>query len=73
MTMPPDVVRTRASSTVFVNASNRVNRDFAGMVMAVRAQVRCQDCGERKKYTGKKGQMNGISHTVNECEESGFV
>lgn len=31
VTMPPDVVRTRASSTVFVNASRRVKRDLAGM------------------------------------------
>ena len=29
--MPPDVVRTRASSTVFVKASSRVNLPFAGM------------------------------------------
>lgn len=32
VTMPPDVVRTRASSTVFVNASRRVKRDLAGMI-----------------------------------------
>lgn len=31
MTIPPDVVRILASSTVFVNASSRVNLDFAGM------------------------------------------
>jgi hypothetical protein len=29
--MPPDVVRMRASSTVFVKASSLVNLDFAGM------------------------------------------
>lgn len=29
--MPPEVVRMRASSTVFANASNLVNRDFAGI------------------------------------------
>lgn len=28
VTMPPEVVRTLASSTVFVNASSRVRRDF---------------------------------------------
>lgn len=32
VTMPPDVVRTRASSTVLVKASSRVNRDLAGIV-----------------------------------------
>lgn len=32
VTMPPEVVRMRASSTVFVNASSRVNRDLGGMV-----------------------------------------
>ena len=32
VTIPPDVVRILASSTVFVNASSRVNRFLAGMV-----------------------------------------
>lgn len=31
VTMPPEVVRTRASSTVLVKASRRVNLDLAGM------------------------------------------
>ena len=31
VTMPPDVVRMRASSTVFVKASRRVKADFGGM------------------------------------------
>lgn len=35
VTMPPDVVRIRASSTVFVNASRRVNLDLTGMLMVV--------------------------------------
>jgi hypothetical protein len=30
--MPPEVVRTRASSTVFVKASSLVKRDLAGIV-----------------------------------------
>lgn len=32
VTIPPDVVLTRASSTVFVKASNRTNLFFAGIV-----------------------------------------
>ena len=40
VTIPPDVVRIRASSTVFVNASSRVNRDFAGMAI----QLDCFSC-----------------------------
>jgi len=32
VTIPPDVVRIRASSTVFVKASKRVKRDFAGIL-----------------------------------------
>ena len=32
VTIPPEVVRILASSTVFVNASSLVKRDFAGMV-----------------------------------------
>ena len=33
VTIPPEVVRIRASSTVFVKASNRVKRDLAGIVI----------------------------------------
>jgi hypothetical protein len=33
VTIPPDVVRTLASSTVFVKASSLVNLDFAGIVV----------------------------------------
>lgn len=33
VTIPPDVVRTLASSTVFVKASSLVNLDFAGMLV----------------------------------------
>ena len=33
--IPPDVVRTRASSTVLENASSLVNRDFAGISLIV--------------------------------------
>jgi hypothetical protein len=33
--MPPDVVRTRASSTVLVKASSFVKREREAMVMAV--------------------------------------
>ena len=36
VTIPPDVVRTRASSTVFVKASSLVNLDFAGMAVICR-------------------------------------
>ena len=31
VTIPPEVVRIRASSTVFVKASSLVNLDFAGI------------------------------------------
>ena len=33
VTTPPEVVRILASSTVFVKASNRVNRDLAGILI----------------------------------------
>ena len=39
VTTPPDVVRTRASSTVLVKASSLVNRDFAGMLTGYRCKV----------------------------------
>jgi hypothetical protein len=40
VTTPPEVVRILASSTVFVNASSRVNLDFAGMMRARTVQLR---------------------------------
>ena len=39
VTTPPDVVRTRASSTVLVKASSLVNRDLAGMLAGYRCRV----------------------------------
>ena len=45
--MPPEVVRIRASSTVFVNASRRVYRDFAGMVMG-------RKCKDNRLRGGRK-------------------
>lgn len=35
VTIPPDVVRMRASSTVFAKASSLVNRDLAGILSSV--------------------------------------
>lgn len=49
VTTPPEVVRTLASSTVFVNASRRVNRDFGGML--------CGSGGSEAR--GPKGQAVG--------------
>lgn len=39
VTIPPDVVRTRASSTVLVKASSLVNRDLAGITAGYRCRV----------------------------------
>lgn len=36
--MPPLVVRTRASSTVFVKASSRVKRDLGGIFYTARPE-----------------------------------
>jgi len=35
VTIPPEVVRTRASSTVLVKASSFTKRDLAGIVVVV--------------------------------------
>ena len=40
MTIPPLVVRIRASSTVFVKASSLVNLDLAGILVLARAGIR---------------------------------
>lgn len=45
--MPPEVVRMRASSTVFVKASSRVNLDFAGIVVGGCGYPRGASCGNR--------------------------
>jgi len=39
VTIPPDVVRTRASSTVLVKASSLLKRDLAGMLKDYRCRV----------------------------------
>lgn len=39
MTIPPEVVRTRASSTVLVKASSLVNRDLAGMMVGYHCRI----------------------------------
>jgi hypothetical protein len=39
VTIPPEVVRTLASSTVFVKASSLVNLDFAGMLVDQRTRA----------------------------------
>jgi hypothetical protein len=39
VTIPPDVVRTRASSTVLVKASSLVKRDLAGILAGYRCRV----------------------------------
>lgn len=41
VTIPPDVVRIRASSTVFVKASSLVNLDFGGMTAATAPETEC--------------------------------
>lgn len=40
VTMPPDVVLTLASSTVFVKASSLVKRDFGAIVSGARQDLR---------------------------------
>lgn len=49
VTIPPDVVRTLASSTVFVKASSLVNLDFAGMVVVYGGGLRVQDRFEQPR------------------------
>lgn len=44
---PPDVVRTRASSTVLAKASSLVNRDFAGISLI-----------DRHEYEGVFGDID---------------
>ena len=44
VTIPPDVVRMRASSTVFVKASSLVNRDLGGMVISKESAVEWKVC-----------------------------
>lgn len=45
VTIPPLVVRTRASSTVLVKASSRVNLDLGGMVADERLPAAVRDVG----------------------------
>lgn len=45
MTIPPEVVRIRASSTVFVKASNLVNLDFGGILADFDSCCTTEDSG----------------------------
>jgi hypothetical protein len=47
VTMPPEVVLIRASSTVLVKASSRVNLDFPAMATYVRGVPRSVDGATR--------------------------
>lgn len=69
VTMPPDVVRTRASSTVLANASSLVNRDFAGMSLELGQETRRRTKEGRKEVNCPGGllEMSGLIWT------SGFV
>lgn len=48
MTIPPEVVRTRASSTVLVKASSLVNLDLAGIAGDGQVEVKAQSFEARK-------------------------
>ena len=48
MTTPPEVVRTRASSTVLVKASSLVNLDLAGMAEDMQVEVKPQSIEARR-------------------------
>ena len=62
VTMPPDVVLTLASSTVFVKASSLVNRDFAGIVARPERDVR--EAINRSQITGAEFRIKGSSRLV---------
>jgi len=53
--IPPEVVRTRASSTVFAKASSRVNRDFAGIIIS---QWSAGACGRRQNRRDQRERLN---------------
>lgn len=60
VTIPPEVVRIRASSTVFVKASSRVNRDLAGMIAE-----RIEGVGVVESpffYSPDRGKPPGLGH-----------
>lgn len=58
VTMPPEVVRTRASSTVLVKASSFVKRDLAGIVDKVVVEPRLE-VGDLQ-YSKPVGGWRGI-------------
>lgn len=49
VTIPPEVVRIRASSTVFVKASSLVNLDFGAMSAKKAAQSSYSRAGSRRE------------------------
>ncbi len=67
VTTPPEVVRTRASSTVFVKASSRVNRDLAGIVASECALQRL--CGRQWAEERTSGPFQVIDGEVKTCAQ----
>lgn len=58
VTIPPDVVRILASSTVFVKASSRVKRFLAGMVawyVRILRRNTVDNCRSRQGLTSLEG------------------
>jgi hypothetical protein len=57
VTIPPEVVRTLASSTVLVKASSLVNLDFAGMVVVYGPRRVEQDAIQRTEPRGSGWEL----------------
>lgn len=60
VTMPPDVVRMRASSTVFVKASSLVKRDLADILFGWVATQLGGASGVSQKGDGTGRKCDGI-------------
>lgn len=76
MTIPPDVVRILASSTVLVKASSLVNLDFAGIAAPTARETGghvWKSNSSCKRLVGKKGLGSGPKYVCGATSGSDSV
>lgn len=76
MIIPPEVLRTRASSTVFVKASRREKRDLTGiLLLLLLLGIAASDSAlaSKKLLAGRGDVLSGEGCQENEADSGGLA
>ena len=68
VTIPPEVVRIRASSTVFVKASSLWNLDLTGIVVYFGICFETKDCGREWAFRSAASMYNAAQWPQKVCK-----